>query len=56
MMATLKNRQEATAWQKRYDAQAPQVGDDGSVVYRGGLGPFGFKPAELAEVIAGYLG
>lgn len=26
-MATIKNRQEGTAWQKRYNAAAPKVGD-----------------------------
>jgi peroxiredoxin len=26
-MATIKNRQEATAWQKKYDAGAPKIGD-----------------------------
>jgi len=26
-MTTIKNRQQATAWQKKYDAQAPIVGD-----------------------------
>jgi len=26
-MATIKNRQEATAWQHKYDAGAPRVGD-----------------------------
>lgn len=31
------------------------VGLDGRVVYRGGLGPFGFKPAELGVAIAEYL-
>ena len=25
--STIKNRQEATAWQKKYDAQAPKEGD-----------------------------
>ena len=28
MEATIKNRQEATSWQKKYDAQAPKVGDN----------------------------
>jgi len=28
---------------------------DGRVVYAGGLGPFGFKPAELKAAIEGYL-
>ena len=27
MHATIKNRQEATSWQKKYDSQAPKVGD-----------------------------
>ena len=26
-MSTIKNRSEATIWQKKYDAQAPRVGD-----------------------------
>jgi hypothetical protein len=26
--ATLETRQVATAWQKKYDAQAPRVGDE----------------------------
>lgn len=26
-MTTIKNRQEATAWQKEYDLRAPKVGD-----------------------------
>lgn len=26
-MSTLKTRQEATAWQKKYDSKAPKVGD-----------------------------
>jgi len=25
--ATIKNRQEATSWQKKYDSHAPKVGD-----------------------------
>ncbi len=32
------------------------VGLDGRVVYASGLGPYGFKPAELGEAIKGYLG
>lgn len=32
------------------------IGLDGRVVYAGGLGPFGFKPAELTAAIEGYLG
>ena len=32
------------------------VGLDGRVVYAGGMGPFGFKPAELDSAIAQYLG
>ena len=28
---------------------------DGRVVYAGGLGPFGFKPAELGDAIRKYL-
>lgn len=31
------------------------VGVDGRVVYHGGLGPFGFKPAALGAAIADYL-
>jgi hypothetical protein len=31
------------------------VGSDGTVVYRGGLGPFGFHPERLGEAIAEYL-
>jgi hypothetical protein len=31
------------------------VGKDGRVVYAGGLGPFGFKPAELGAAIDEYL-
>lgn len=31
------------------------VGTDGRVVYAGGLGPFGFKPAELGKTIEEYL-
>lgn len=31
------------------------VGLDGRVVYAGGLGPFGFKPAELGAAIEQYL-
>lgn len=31
------------------------VGLDGGVVYAGGLGPFGFKPAELGAAIEEYL-
>ena len=31
------------------------AGLDGRLVYAGGLGPFGFKPAELKEAIDGYL-
>jgi len=31
------------------------VGLDGRVVYAGGLGPFGFKPAELGRAIEAYL-
>ena len=27
MHATIKNRQEATSWQKKYDESAPKVGD-----------------------------
>lgn len=27
MNATIKNRNEATSWQKKYDQQAPKVGD-----------------------------
>ena len=31
------------------------VGLDGRVEYAGGIGPFGFKPAELDRAIQGYL-
>jgi len=31
------------------------IGKNGRVVYAGGLGPFGFKPAELKDAIARYL-
>ena len=31
------------------------VGVDGKVVYAGGIGPFGFKPAELKDAIGRYL-
>ena len=31
------------------------VGLDGRVVYAGGLGPYGFKPAELGKAIEKYL-
>jgi len=31
------------------------IGGDGRVVYRGGLGPYGFKPAELKGAIEAYL-
>jgi hypothetical protein len=31
------------------------VGLDGRVVYAGGLGPYGFKPAELGATIKDYL-
>ena len=31
------------------------VGLDGHVVYAGGLGPYGFKPAELGTAIKDYL-
>jgi hypothetical protein len=31
------------------------VGQTGKVVYAGGRGPFGFKPAELKEAIENYL-
>lgn len=31
------------------------VGQDGRVVYAGGLGPFGFKPQELKVAIDNYL-
>lgn len=32
------------------------IGLDGRVVYAGGLGPFGFKPAELKAAVEGYIG
>jgi hypothetical protein len=31
------------------------VGTNGKIVYRGGLGPWGFKPAELSKAIEEYL-
>ena len=31
------------------------VGTDGRVIYAGGLGPYGFKPAELGTAIEHYL-
>jgi hypothetical protein len=31
------------------------VGLDGRIEYAGGIGPFGFKPAELDRAIQGYL-
>lgn len=31
------------------------IGKDGRVVYRGGLGPYGFKPAALEDAIEKYL-
>lgn len=31
------------------------IGVDGRVAYAGGLGPFGFKPAQLGAAIADYL-
>ena len=31
------------------------IGTDGRVVYAGGLGPFGYKPAELEAAIEAYL-
>jgi hypothetical protein len=43
---------------KAYAAQPTRlylIGLDGRVVYAGGLGPFGFKPAELGEAIASTL-
>jgi hypothetical protein len=42
---------------KAYDAHPTRlylVGTDGRVAYAGGLGPFGFKPAELEAAIADY--
>ncbi len=32
------------------------IGLDGRVVYAGGLGPFGFKTAELKAAVEGYIG
>jgi hypothetical protein len=32
-MALIINRVEAAAWQKRYDAQAPRVGNEGKIYY-----------------------
>ena len=31
------------------------VGVDGKVVYKGGRGPFGFRPADLSTAIEKYL-
>ena len=31
------------------------VGGDGTIVYLGGEGPFGFKPDELEQAIEAYL-
>jgi hypothetical protein len=31
------------------------VGTDGRIAYQGGEGPFGFKPAELAQAIGEYF-
>lgn len=38
-----------------YPTRLYLIGLDGRVVYAGGLGPFGFKPAELQEAIEVYL-
>ncbi|MBC8448733.1 MAG: hypothetical protein H8D78_13380 [Chloroflexi bacterium] len=38
-----------------YPTRLYLVGLDGRVVYAGGLGPFGFKPAELGRAIEEYL-
>lgn len=40
------------AWPTRFYL----IGLDGRVVYAGGLGPFGFKPAELEAAVEGYIG
>lgn len=37
-----------------YPTRLYLIGLDGRVVYAGGLGPFGFKPAELQEAIEEY--
>ncbi len=38
-----------------YPTRLYLIGLDGRVVYAGGLGPFGFKPAELQTAIEEYL-
>lgn len=38
-----------------YPTRLYLIGLDGCVVYAGGLGPFGFKPAELQVAIEEYL-
>lgn len=38
-----------------YPTRLYLIGLDGRVVYAGGLGPFGFKPAELQAAIEEYL-
>lgn len=38
-----------------YPTRLYLIGLDGRVVYAGGLGPFGFKPAELRAAIEEYL-
>lgn len=38
-----------------YPTRLYLVGLDGCVIYAGGLGPFGFKPAELQAAIEEYL-
>ena len=32
------------------------IGQDGRIVYKGGMGPFGFKPDEAEEALAAHLG
>jgi hypothetical protein len=32
------------------------IGVGGRIVYKGGMGPFGFKPADAQEALAAYLG
>jgi hypothetical protein len=31
------------------------IGQDGRIVYKGGMGPFGFKPDEAEEALAAHL-
>ena len=32
------------------------IGTDGRIVYKGGMGPFGFKPEKAEDALAAYLG